>query len=105
MAAGDLVPNDIQDLYEVREWRNALAILAAAHPDEWREIIEVLANFRLLRSDIMTRVGRMRFINHYRCPDCGHEWQDEWSAMSDDDCPECGLRAIQPYKSDDTNEV
>ena len=46
----------------------------------------------------------MRFTNHYRCPDCGHEWQDEWSAMSDDDCPECGLRAIQPYKSDDTDE-
>ncbi len=29
----------------------------------------------------------MRFTNHYRCPDCGHERQDEWSAMSDDDCP------------------
>ncbi len=104
MAALDLVPNEIQDLYEVREWRNALAILAAAHPDEWREIIEMLSNFRLLRSDIMTRVGRMRVINHYRCPDCGHEWQDEWSAMSDDDCPECGLRAIEPYESDDTDE-
>ncbi len=48
MAALDLVPNEIQDHYEVREWRNALAILAAAHPDEWREIIEVLSKFRLL---------------------------------------------------------
>ncbi len=37
MAALDLVPNDIQDHFEVREWRNARAILAAAHPDEWRE--------------------------------------------------------------------
>ncbi len=46
----------------------------------------------------------MRFTNHYRCPGCGHEWQDEWSAMSDDDCPECGLRAIEPYKSDDIEE-
>ncbi len=62
MVAGDLVPNDIQDLYEVREWRNALAILAAAHPDEWREIIEVLSNFRLLRSDIMTPGGRKSLI-------------------------------------------
>ena len=62
MAALDLVPDEIQDLYEVREWRNALAILAAAHPDEWREIIEVLSNFRLLRSDIMTRGGNKSLI-------------------------------------------
>ncbi len=62
MAALDLVPNEIQDHYEIREWRNALAILAAADPDEWREIIEVLSNFRLLRSDIMTPGGRKSLI-------------------------------------------
>ena len=62
MAALDLVPDEIQDLYEVREWRNALAILTAAHPDQWRETIEVLSNFRLLRSDIMTPGGSKSLI-------------------------------------------
>jgi len=41
------------------------------------------------------------FINYYRCPQCGATWCDEWSAMCDDDCPECGTRHISPYKSDD----
>ena len=27
-----------------------------------------------------------RFRNYYRCDHCGHEWEDEWSCMCDDDC-------------------
>lgn len=30
------------------------------------------------------------FENHYKCSDCGEEWQDQWSAMCDDECPSCG---------------
>jgi len=41
------------------------------------------------------------FINHYKCPQCGHTWCDEWSATCDNDCPNCGARHISPYKSDD----
>lgn len=41
------------------------------------------------------------FRNYYRCERCGHEWADEWSCQCDDDCPECGLRHLSPYKSDD----
>ena len=44
---------------------------------------------------------RVRFRNYYHCDDCGHEWQDEWSAMCDDDCPNCGARHWSPYKSED----
>lgn len=39
------------------------------------------------------------FRNFYRCV-CGHEWQDEWSAMCDDECPQCGA-TISPYRSED----
>lgn len=42
-----------------------------------------------------------RFLNHYRCPNCGTKWDDEWSAMCDDDCPQCGTRHVSPYASDD----
>lgn len=41
------------------------------------------------------------FINYYRCPECEHEWEDEWSCQVDDDCPECGARHISPYDSED----
>ena len=45
-----------------------------------------------------------RFRNLYRCGDCGHEWQDEWSCTCDDDCPDCGSRHWTPYKSEDIEE-
>lgn len=41
------------------------------------------------------------FINHYKCPECQHEWRDQWTAQCDDDCPECGARHISPFKSED----
>lgn len=45
--------------------------------------------------------GPHKFLNHYRCPNCEHEWEDVWTAQCDDDCPECGTRHISPYKSED----
>lgn len=52
-----LVPNDIQRLYHVREWRNATGVLATACPGEWAEIIEVLRGFKLLRSEVQAAGG------------------------------------------------
>jgi Restriction endonuclease BglII len=48
-----LVPADIADRYEVREWRNGLALIAAIHAVEWTEIQDVLRRFVLLRSEIV----------------------------------------------------
>jgi Restriction endonuclease BglII len=52
-----LVPDDIAARYVVREWRNGLAILAAARAEEWQQILEVLRGFTLLRSDILKPGG------------------------------------------------
>lgn len=43
----------------------------------------------------------LTFRNYYRCPDCGHEWEDVWDGQPDDDCPNCGTRHISPYTSED----
>jgi hypothetical protein len=48
----DLIPKDLFELYEFHEWRNAVAVLSAAYPEEWSDILSVLSDFRLLRSDI-----------------------------------------------------
>lgn len=42
-----------------------------------------------------------QFINHYTCPRCNNQWQDQWSSMCDDDCGKCGLRHITPTHSED----
>ena len=51
------MPEDIRRLYHVREWRNAAGVLLTACPDEWRDIVEVLRRFRLLRSEVLTAGG------------------------------------------------
>lgn len=53
-----LLPQFIRDNYEVHEWRHACAILKEDFPEEWNEIIQVLSNFRLLKSDILKKGGR-----------------------------------------------
>jgi hypothetical protein len=49
---------NLHDLYEIHEWRNALAVLTTAHPKEWKDILKVLSEFRLLRNDIKVPGGR-----------------------------------------------
>jgi hypothetical protein len=63
MANQPIVPADIAARYEVHEWRNGLAILSTAHSKEWREIIDVLSGFTLLKSDIMQPGGSKGLIS------------------------------------------
>jgi len=62
MANHPLVPADVAARYEVHEWRNGLAILAGAHPDEWRDIVQVLRGFTLLKSDVLKPGGSKGLI-------------------------------------------
>jgi hypothetical protein len=52
MSTVHLVPADLQELYHVKEWRNAAGILTTACPDEWADIVAVLRAFRLYRSEV-----------------------------------------------------
>ena len=52
-----MIPAEIEHLFDIREWRNGLAVLIAAHKNEWDDIVAVLKEFRLLRSDIVTPGG------------------------------------------------
>jgi len=58
MVTRHLIPEDIDRLYEVHEWRNATGILQAACPTEWEDILSVLRNFKLYRSEIAVGGGR-----------------------------------------------
>ncbi|WP_034630165.1 BglII/BstYI family type II restriction endonuclease [Desulfotruncus alcoholivorax] len=52
------LPQDIRELYEVYEWRNACAVLCGAYPEEWNDLITVLRGFQLYRSEILKPGGR-----------------------------------------------
>ncbi len=52
------VPTKIQEKWEVYEWRHASAILSSDFPQEWKDLCEVLEEFSLKKSAILTPGGR-----------------------------------------------
>lgn len=58
MSTEHLIPDDIRELYHVKEWRNATGILTTACPEEWAEILTVLRGFKLYQSEILKKGGR-----------------------------------------------
>lgn len=65
MTALDLIPQDIRDRYEVQEWKHACAVLKSDFPDEWDDIISVLSNFKLKKSDILAAGGGLSPISQW----------------------------------------
>ena len=53
----ELLPNAIRENYEVHEWKHACAILREDFPGEWKDIVSVLSEFRLLKSWITNPGG------------------------------------------------
>lgn len=52
-----MLPAEVSARFDVREWRNGLAILATARRAEFADIVEVLRSFHLLKSDIVSPGG------------------------------------------------
>lgn len=46
------MPADIEERFLWKEWRNAVAVLQGAYPEEWADLLTVLRKFRLCRSAI-----------------------------------------------------
>ena len=53
-----LIPESIRKKYDIYERNHAIAILATDFPEEFNEILHVLENFQLNRTDIITPGGR-----------------------------------------------
>ena len=63
MSTMHLVPQDLQKLYHVREWRNAAGVLQTAWPKEWQEIVDVLRGFKLYRSEVQVGGGGRSLVS------------------------------------------
>jgi hypothetical protein len=57
MTSLSLVPPEIRARFDVREWRNGLAVLHTAHTAEWRDVLTVLREFELTADEIITAGG------------------------------------------------
>ncbi len=57
MTTEHLVPHDLREMYHVKEWRNAAGIMETACPDEWADVVSILRQFRLLKSEILAKGG------------------------------------------------
>jgi hypothetical protein len=53
----DLIPDDVSVRFEVAERHHAASILAADFPAEWEDLIGMLSQFKLTKSQIMTPGG------------------------------------------------
>lgn len=53
-----LLPDEIRKGYEVYEWRHACAVLRNDFPSEYKDIVDILLNFRLNRSAILSPGGQ-----------------------------------------------
>jgi hypothetical protein len=63
MPTEHLIPPDLLEKYHVKEWRNATGILTTACKAEWEEVIEVLRQFRLLKSEVKVGGGNRSLIS------------------------------------------
>lgn len=52
-----VLPSRISDRYELREVRDAAAVIKSTNPAEFKEIVEILSDFRLTKRDILTPGG------------------------------------------------
>jgi hypothetical protein len=48
----NLLPDDVRRLYQVEERHHACSILKTDFPDQWKDLIEVLREFKLRKSEL-----------------------------------------------------
>lgn len=53
---------DIPSGYRVHEWRNAIAVLSTAHPNEWSDLLACLDAFWFRRSELLVGGGQKSVI-------------------------------------------
>lgn len=61
----ELLPEFIRENYELHEWKHSCAILKEDFPEEWKDIISVLHEFRLYKSWITNPGGRKSQVSEF----------------------------------------
>lgn len=67
----------------------------------WIEVCPSCSKLHLVEDEKEEDAEPSNFRNFYKCPNCGCEWEDVWTATCDDGCPQCGERHVSPTHSED----
>lgn len=59
----EIIPAPLSELYEVHQWRHAVAILMRDFPNEWKDLVDVLTAFRLKKSAIAVGGGNKSAVS------------------------------------------
>lgn len=54
--------SEILDKYEIFDYNDAIATLQSNYPEQWNDLIKVLTNFKVKRSEILTPGGSLSVI-------------------------------------------
>ena len=54
----------------------------------------------LSRDQALRDLVEFQFRNYYYCAACGCGWDDSWSSVCNDRCPQCDLE-VEPLSSED----
>lgn len=54
----NLLPSKIRKKYEIHEWKHACAILKNDFPNEWKDIVDLISDFKLCKSWLTEGGGR-----------------------------------------------
>jgi len=98
-----LIPDEFATLYEIHNWRNAVQVLAGSYPAEWEDILEVLGDFRLKKSDIVAAGGRKSNISEGIDSEFfERKWSERqvsYKMSIDDDVRESSTHKIDCYRN------
>ena len=79
-----------------------MAALSAIDHIERGESVEYEVIPLFAQNDAEDEADTERCLNiEYRCPNCGHEWEEQWSCACDSECPACGTKDIAALRWDD----
>ena len=99
----ELIPKELNERYEIREWRHAAAILASDFPEEWRDICDVLSTFKLCKSFIDIGGGRKSKVSEsIDTAFYGRGWKEKnfsTAILVDDNKMDSPTHAIDCYKN------
>ena len=99
----EFIPKNIQEKYEIHEWKHACAILKSDFPNEWQDLLDLLNEFQLCKSWLVEGGGRKskvsEFIDQFLYNRGWEEKQFKTSVSVDNEIMDSPTHKIDCYKN------
>lgn len=90
----DFILFDVYSNSQKMDWR-VIEAMCLAGCRETRRVLKMLGR----EQDVTKGSAKETLLEvAYRCPDCDHEWTEEWTSACDSECPYCLLKDVTALK-------